>query len=92
MELTLEDLRTQWIEQDGVCPYTGLKLVLPKNTAGFDDGNIHADRASLDRIDSSKGYVLGNVQFVSQMANFAKRDVSHDEMVRFCRAVATHWA
>jgi hypothetical protein len=41
----------------------------------------------LDRIDSSKGYIFGNVQFVSLMANYAKRDFLEEELLRFCEAV-----
>jgi hypothetical protein len=35
--------------------------------------------ASLDRIDSSKGYVKGNVQFVSAILNYAKLDMKEEE-------------
>lgn len=39
--------------------------------------------ASLDRIDSSKGYVVGNVQIVSLRANLMKSDATQFEMVKF---------
>lgn len=44
--------------------------------------------ASLDRIDSLKGYIKGNIQFVSVAANFAKSDFSEKEFLEFCEAVA----
>jgi hypothetical protein len=47
------------------------------------------DRASLDRIDSSKGYVNGNIQFVSYMAQIAKNEFSDGELRSFCEAVVT---
>lgn len=68
--LTLEQLKAQWELQQGICPYTKLHLVLPE------DGNIDTldvtTRASLDRIDSSKPYEEGNIQFVSTPINYMK--------------------
>jgi hypothetical protein len=44
---------------------------------------------SLDRIDSSIGYVFGNVQIVCVMANYAKSDFSDEQMREFCKAIAS---
>ena len=47
--------------------------------------------ASLDRIDSSKGYIPGNIQFISAICNYAKNDLSHEEMIVFCKLLADNW-
>lgn len=73
--LTLEDLKNIWINQNGICPYTGLKLQLP--TYKKCDNTWY--RASLDRIDSTKGYVIDNIQFVSTPINFMKSTMSDIE-------------
>lgn len=39
--------------------------------------------ASIDRIDSNKGYVKGNVQIISRKANSMKQDASPDELKKF---------
>lgn len=39
--------------------------------------------ASLDRIDSTKGYVKGNVQFVCRAINLAKSTFSDADMKNF---------
>ena len=78
LDLTLEDLQEQWQKQNGVCPYLNLPLVLPLHTGKHDKSNPNLV-ASLDRRDSSKGYVKGNVQFISVTLNFAKN--KHDESV-----------
>ena len=39
--------------------------------------------ASLDRIDSSLPYEVGNIQFVSRTLNYAKNSMSHDEFEEF---------
>ena len=44
--------------------------------------------ASLDRIDSSKGYIDGNVQWVHKDINKLKRDFDEDYFVMLCKQVA----
>ena len=39
--------------------------------------------ASIDRIDSSKGYTKDNVQIISYLANLMKSNATHSEMVKF---------
>jgi hypothetical protein len=84
-EITLEDIKQQWEKQNGICPYTGWELKLQKNTKERLD--FTPDRASLDRIDSSKSYTKDNIQFVSMMAQFAKNKWHERELLKFCNAV-----
>ena len=84
--LTLEDLRDVWIAQNGICPYTGLKLQLP---TWKKCDNIWY-RASLDRIDSSKGYVVGNVQFISTPINFMKSTMSDLETKQYLKLISAY--
>lgn len=85
-------LREMWKKQKGICPYTGLKMQLPVSTRGFKGGRRNINSASIDRIDSSVGYIKSNIQFVCCAFNYAKNDFSHDEMVIFCKAIAKKWA
>lgn len=79
-DVTLEDLKSQWETQSGVCPYTGWNLLLKQ-------GKQVPNQASLDRIDSSKGYVKGNIQFVAYIANIAKSSYDDKTLFEFCKAV-----
>jgi hypothetical protein len=56
-----------------VCPY----FQRPFDKARF--------AASLDRIDSNKGYVPGNVQVISRLANAIKWNASSEELDLFCQ-------
>ena len=47
-------------------------------------------KASLDRIDSSKGYIEDNVQWVTYRANVSKHTMSMEELYEFCRKVLNH--
>lgn len=88
-DITLDDLLEQWEKQNHICPYIGVELFHPttKNKKNYTLLRL----ASLDRIDSCKGYVKGNIQFVSAMANLAKNNLSHNEMVEFCMLIAKQW-
>lgn len=85
--ITLDDLLNQWNNQDGICPYTGVKLIHPNKIK--DEGLIYM--ASLDRIDSAKGYVIGNIQFISAAANLAKNNMTHEQMIEFCKIISNKW-
>jgi hypothetical protein len=82
IDIDVEYLKQQWEKQNGLCPYTGLAMILPKNSA---DRTKSMKKASLDRIDSSKGYVKGNVEFVCMAINLAKRNYTKEEMVSFLK-------
>lgn len=87
--LTLEDLKQVWEQQNGICPYTGLKLYLPTWNKKGSCEQLWC-RASLDRIDSSKGYVVGNVQFVSTPINFMKSTMSDLETKQYLKLISSY--
>lgn len=75
--VTIEYLSNLFDQQNCCCAITGDKI------------NKIAD-ASLDRIDSSKGYVEGNVQWVTIQANLSKHVMTMEELYDFCRKVLNH--
>lgn len=87
MDLTIESLKALWNKQGGHCPYTGWALDNPHNVQAWDLESYHPARASLDRIDSSNGYTIDNVQFVSGIYNYAKNKGTHADVLAFCEAV-----
>lgn len=87
--LTLDYLKELWEQQKGICPYTGLKLNLATYTKNH---NNPIYTASLDRIDSSKGYEIGNVQFISTAINYMKNTMSHEDTIKLCKIIAQHYS
>ena len=48
------------------------------------------NKASLDRIDSAKGYTLDNVQIVTTIANMMKREWNQADIIALCEDIARH--
>ena len=60
-----------WDIQNGKCALTGVPLSLKTNDL---------TAISIDRIDSKKGHIKGNVQIVCQWVNYAKRHYTNSAM------------
>ena len=88
VDITLEDLKETWERQNGICPYTGFKLILPENSNINEIDFFH--RASLDRIDSSLGYVKGNIQFISTPINLMKQTQSDASVKQFLKEISNY--
>ena len=87
-DLTVEFLKKLWEQQNGICPFTGWKLILPKDTNGWTEYSTY--NASIDRIDNSIGYMKTNVRFISVMANLARQSFTDKELIDFCSAVVNN--
>lgn len=87
--LTPEYLKEVWDSQKGICPLSGLEMILPEDTGGWIKGK-QPNNASMDRIDNNNGYIKGNVRFITVMANLARADFSDKEVIEFCQAVCNN--
>jgi len=76
-DLTLEDLKEVWEQQEGKCVYSKVNLT----SASYLQPNNLIYTMSLDRIDSSIGYTKTNIQFISMAMNYLKNRMSHNEML-----------
>jgi len=72
-----------FLKQNRKCALSGVDLYFSPNTS-----NRHGTNASLDRIDSNKGYTIGNVQWVTKKINMAKQDISQNEFIEMCKLVS----
>lgn len=71
--------------QNKKCALSGEILLFAKSPK-----KLIEQTASLDRIDSSKGYVEGNVQWVHKMINRIKSDIDNNDFILWCAKVYKH--
>lgn len=79
--LSLDALETLWFSQNGNCALTGWPMTMELAKG------VVPTNCSIDRKDSTIGYVPGNVQLVCRAANVAKHDLSQSDFLNMCRAV-----
>jgi len=77
--ITLDFLKDMWASQRGKCALTGVDM-------GFVGSGWNS--ASIDRINPKLGYVPSNVQWTCWRPNEAKSNMTNDDFVAMCYAVA----
>ena len=65
-----------------LCPVLGIELECNAGT-----GSAKQNSPSLDKIIPELGYVKGNVQVISNLANVMKHDATPEQMLRFAKWV-----
>ncbi len=81
-DITREYLWKLFLSQNGICRLSGRYIVLSYDTS--------IKTASLDRIDSSLGYIEGNVQWVHVDFNLMKSNYTQSEFIQMCKEVANN--
>ena len=75
------DLEIKDIDIPTNCPYLNIELVYNKKYSKYDN------YFSIDRIDSSKGYVKGNIQVISKLANTMKNNATTEQLITFAKNI-----
>ncbi len=82
--ITKEYAYQVFLSQNEKCSLTGLPITLR-------EGRSYGETsASLDRIDSSKGYIEGNIQWVHKDINRIKQAFSQEKFIEYCQLVVNH--
>ena len=81
MKISIEEAWQLYLSQEKKCALSGLPIF-------FGPGRLKCT-ASLDRINSKEGYVLGNVQWVHKVVNFMKGIFDQTLFINFCALIAT---
>lgn len=86
--ITIEDVYNKWIKQDKKCALSGIDINF-KNTNSKKTRHRYdlVCTASLDRIDSKKGYLINNIQLVHKDINMMKKEYNQDYFIEMCRLV-----
>lgn len=67
-----------------LCPILGIPLVVYKGRSGGENNS-----PALDRIDNTLGYVKGNIQVISHLANCMKSSANPEQLIKFAKWVLT---
>lgn len=85
--ISIENAWDKFISQKGRCALNNWKLVMYSEA----HNQNYIDRtASLDRIDNTKGYIAGNIQWIHKELNRMKWDLNQDRYIELCKAVTEH--
>jgi hypothetical protein len=82
--ISIEGIWNKFLEQKRKCQLTGEPLKFQTKIGTFDG------TASLDRIDSSKGYTIDNVQWVDKRLNKMKLNLNEKEFIDLCHKVSSY--
>jgi hypothetical protein len=82
INITKEYAWKLFLKQKRKCALSGLDLVISINT------NIGT--ASIDRIDSTKGYIKGNIQWVHKHVNYMKNKFDQDYFIEMCNKISNN--
>lgn len=82
-EVSMEFLWQKLVEQDHRCKLSGLPIHLNIRTA-------KTSTASVDRINSTKGYTPENVQWLHKDVNLMKLDMTEERFIELCCQVSNH--
>lgn len=79
--IDLQYLHELWDKQKGLCALSGIPMAYY-----FDSGRVPTN-LSVDRIDSSLGYIKGNIQLVCMAVNQMKSDLTVEQLKYFCKSI-----
>jgi hypothetical protein len=82
-DINIDDVANLMETQNYKCALSGLNILFP-DFGHPSDGSMSA---SIDRINSKKGYVCGNIQLVDKRINMMKQQFSQEEFIKLCKLV-----
>jgi hypothetical protein len=89
-DITIDYLQKVLEMQKFKCALTGIDLIMDANNTFSLVGTESVNTGSLDRIDSSKGYVEGNVQWVHKTINLMKLSHTNEKFIDWCNEVSKY--
>ena len=85
-DISMEDAWNLFLKQNKKCAYTGWDIEF-----GSPYRNIKTT-ASLDRIDSSKGYTIDNIQWLHKDVNYMKSNMCPKRFIEICKTITNNFA
>lgn len=88
--VSIEQAWELFLKQDRKCALSGIPIAFTTEVTFDKKGNKShwKNTASLDRIDSLRGYTIDNIQWVHKDINFLKQEYQQDYFIDLCKNVA----
>lgn len=87
--ISCEILLKLFIQQNQSCFFCNRKIILLSSSKEYHDTRKEIEHVSVDRIDSSKGYVENNIQLACKACNIAKNTMTNKEFIKLCYNIVT---
>jgi hypothetical protein len=84
LSITVQEAWELFLFQKGRCALTDIPLTFPTKS------HHSVGTASLDRIDSGRGYVTGNVRWVHKIVNVMRSTMTDRQLLKWCRRILRH--
>lgn len=84
-DITIEYLWDLFIQQNRRCALSGMELKFGRTNRDRIGKNV-----SIDRIDSTKGYIPNNVQWIDKRINIMKNKMDEQEFLSICKKIVKH--
>ena len=82
--ITVEDILELWETQRGLCKLSKIPMTITHGT----NTSQNPTKVSIDRIDSSIGYHIHNIQLITWQLNCGKSVWSNKQLIDLCKTVA----
>jgi hypothetical protein len=89
-DITIKDIDNLYLKQGKKCALTGVPISFDNEVIGARNYRGYSCTASLDRIDSSKGYTKDNIQLVHKDVNIMKNHFDQDYFIEMCKLVVSN--
>lgn len=87
VKITIDDIWDVHLRQDKKCAISGVPVSFPTSNKEYIS---YSAVASVDRIDSSKGYTIENIQIVHKQINIMKQSMSDRDFINWCRIIYSY--
>lgn len=84
-EITIEQIWDLFLKQNRRCALSGMELKFAPSRKAYTQTT-----ASLDRIDSLKGYTMDNIQWVHKSIQRMKMDLEENNFINFCHTISDY--
>lgn len=89
-EITIEHAWDLFLKQERRCAISGMFIDFDMSLDNLRKYGYQSGLASLDRIDSKQGYVVGNIQWVHKLVNRMKMDLDEVEFFSIVKQISKY--